>query len=217
MPLIVNVMGFTPRARWRRSSRRSATRDEVAGARAQRLVPERRDRADHGRRPGARRRRCVDAVRPLTAQAADRQADARTATSPADVAAAAEAARRRRRLAHQHAARHGARTRGAPASRGSAAAPAGCPARRSARSRSRRSREVARARRDPDRRDGRRPERTSRPRPARTRARRRRGRHGVVPRPARRAPGSPPSSAEIPANSGVSADARTVGPRAHST
>ena len=51
VPLIVNVMGST--ARGRRPARVGVRRPRRGRrARAQRLVPERQDRADHGRRPG---------------------------------------------------------------------------------------------------------------------------------------------------------------------
>ena len=80
----------------------------------------------------------LDAVRPRTDKPLIVKLTPNCA-SPADVAAAAEAARRRRRLADQHAARHGDATRTGRASRGSAAAPAACPGRPSARSRSARS------------------------------------------------------------------------------
>ena len=72
--------------RARRGGRR-ARRGRRAGA--QRLVPERQDRADHRRRPGARRRRWSTRVRPLTAKPLIVKLTP-NAPSPAAVAAAAE-------------------------------------------------------------------------------------------------------------------------------
>ena len=65
VPLIVNVMGFS-REEVAELVRAFADARRSRGARAKRLVPERRDRARDGRRPGRDRHACSRAVRPLT-------------------------------------------------------------------------------------------------------------------------------------------------------
>ena len=213
MPLIVNVMGFT--------------REEVATlvdgvrrarrgrrARAQRLLPERRDRADHGRRPGRDRARCSSACarctdKPLIVKLTP------NARRPGGRRRGRRGGRRRRRLADQHAARHGARTRATGRAVARRRHRRRLRARRSARSRSRRSREVARARRDPDRRDGRGPD------AAATRATccaagadLRRGRHRELPRPARRRPDRGRAGGDRQRTAGSSVPARVERSRA---
>ena len=111
-----------------------AERDEVAALELNVSLPERQDRADHGRRPERARRRCSTHVRPRTDKPLIVKLTPNCA-SPADVAAAAEQhgadavslINTLRGMAHA--------TRTGRASRGSAAAPAGCPGRPSARSR----------------------------------------------------------------------------------
>ena len=162
------------------------------GARAQRLLPEREDRPDDGRRPGGDR----GAARrgpPVHGEAGDREADAELHVAGRG-GGRRGGARRRRRLAHQHGPRAWRWTRGGRASRGSAAAPAASPVRRSARWRSRRCARCGPASRIPIVGMGGVQSRWSRSRPARRRRGPGRGGHGVVPRSAAPGRGSPKSS-----------------------
>ena len=182
MPLIVNVMGFT-RERGRDAGRGVRRARRGRRARAQRLLPERQDRADDRRRPARDRARCSTRSGRCTAQAADRQADAELRVARPTVAAAAEA--------------HGAdavslintlrgmalhpRRPGEPWLGGGTGGVSGPAVRAIALA------QVAevRARVDaPDRRDGRGTVRPSRRRPAACGRRSGRGRHRVLPGPA---------------------------------
>ena len=74
VPLVVSVMGFSPRRAGH--ARRGGRRTRRGGAdRAERVVPERRERTDHGSRPG-RDRRARSSASPAHRQAADREAHA---------------------------------------------------------------------------------------------------------------------------------------------
>ena len=199
VPLIVNVMGSTRRGG--RDARRGVRRARRGrGARAQRLLPERQDRAADGRRPGGDR----GAARrgpPADREAADREAHAELRLAGGG-RRGGRAARRRRGLADQHAARDGDAPAPAAASPGSAAAPAACRARRSARSRSRRCARCASA-------SGSRSSAWAACRAAATRATcstpaQISSASGPSPSATRsRAPGSRPSCAQIDANSGI--------------
>ena len=131
MPLVVSVMGFSRDEL--AHARRARGRARRGGAdRAERVLPERGDRPRDGRRPGrdgARRgaRAPAQPTKPLIVKLTP------NATRPGRGGARRRGAGRRRGLADQHAARAWRSTRGA-AGRGSGAAPAGCPARRCARS-----------------------------------------------------------------------------------
>ena len=101
--------------------------------RAQRLVPERQDRADHGRRP-ARARRAARRRPPNFGETVDRQAHAQLRFARRR-RGRRRGPRRRRRIAHQHAPRDGHAPAAGRARLGSGAGLAGCPGRRSGRSR----------------------------------------------------------------------------------
>ena len=128
--------GLQPPRRWRRSSRPSpsATRSPRSSStsRARTSRPGCCMGADPGETAAL-----MDAVRPRTDEAADRQADAELRVAGRG-RRGGRAARRRRRLARSTPCAGWRWTRAGRASRGSAAAPAACRARRSARSRSRR-------------------------------------------------------------------------------
>ena len=89
VPLIVNVMGFAV-DQVATLVRAFAEREEVSRAGAQRLVPERRDGHDHGRR-SARDGGAACARPPADRQAADRQADPERLRRAAVARAAQEA------------------------------------------------------------------------------------------------------------------------------
>ena len=196
MPLVVSVMGFS--------------RDELADARggggrarrggddrAERVLPERRDRPRHGRRPGrdgpgGRAGAPARPTKPLIVKLTP------NATDPAAVAARRRGGRRRRGLADQHAQGHGARpaTTGEPwlggahrrASRG----------RRCARSRWSRSARWPSASQIPVIGMGGIAIGPPRGRFPGRRAPLRRRRHRELPRPGRRAPDRAPSSPSCP-------------------
>ena len=198
VPLIVNVMGFS-RDEVAELVDAFAERAEVSGARAERLVPERRDRAGDGRRP-ARGAALLDRVRPLT----DKPLIVKLTPNATDVAAVARAAQEAgasAAVADQHAARDGARSpnrRAVARRRHRRRLRAGGPA-----DRARAGARGGAGGRDPDRRDGRRP---ARPRRARSDARRRRLLSPSAPRASairRRGCGSPRSCSELLANTAV--------------
>ena len=166
VPLITNVMGSTAESSpsWSRRVRRAG---EIAAIELECLLPERRTGPRHRRRPG----RAGGAARgraPADREAADRQADAERRRLPAVALAAERGGADAVSLINTL--RATAIAPGAPRDRpGSAAAPAGCRARRSVRSRSPRSPRSRRAWRFRWS-DGGRSERRRTPRVARRRA-----------------------------------------------
>ena len=106
MPVVVSVMGFS-RDELVTLVEAVGARDEVVADRAERLLPERRDGPDHGRRPRPRRpprsSGCGrDCQKPLIVKLTP------NATDPAAVARAAEGGRSGRRFPGEHAQGHGA-------------------------------------------------------------------------------------------------------------
>ena len=135
VPLIVNVMGSSAED-VATLVRAFGERDEVAALELNVSCPNVKTGLLMGADPGETAA-LLDAVRPRTAKPIDREADAELHVAGRG-GGGRGGPRRRRRLAHQHGPRDGDGPAAAGASRGSAAAPAACRVRPSARWRSRR-------------------------------------------------------------------------------